>query len=247
MAEGRARLTFEAGGEHVNAPLPAPGDAPACAANGDAPAPSRSTSTPTASQTPGLAVACMPLPAPSRGGLASSSTAVVGSAARAARPIVVDGSPGGMHTALVAPGVSTSGALSRLERPSALAVATAQTQALNPYASRAQREAAVGTIEVSTLAAAPDARPSYEVWKSTAALHQYFWLCVRCRVVNGNQELRCHRCQDTRDAILGTTSSQEMEAMDANTQRIAYGRNVVRTRPLSPQAAAGCFFVGRAR
>ena len=137
-AEGRARLTWEAGGEHFNAPLPAPGDAPARPANGDAPAPFRSTSTPTASQTPGLAVACMPLPAPSRGGLASSSTAVVRSAARAARPIVVDGSPGGMHTALVAPGVSPSGALSRLERPSALAVATAQTQAL---------KVAVGSLE----------------------------------------------------------------------------------------------------
>ena len=218
-AEGRARLTWEAGGEHLDAPRPATGYALAWTGT---PA---SQFTPTASPNPGLALAC--IPAPSRG-ISTSSTALGAPAARGpararACPNVVDGSPGGMHTALVAPGVSTSSALSRLERPSALAVATAQTQALNPYASRAQREAAVGTIEVATLAAAPDARPSYEVWTSTPALHQFFWLCVRCRVVNGNQELRCHRCHDARDAILGTTSSQEMEAMDANTQRMCSG------------------------
>ena len=49
-------------------------------------------------------------------------------------------------------------------------------------------------------------------------------LCFRCRVSNRNDEVSCHQCHDTKDAIVGSTSAAEHASLLANTQGSSYGR-----------------------
>ena len=117
----------------------------------------------------------------------------------------------------------------RASEGSALAV-------LNPYASAHARAEAYGAMQVARFtgeSVRARTRPTYAEWMAAPALHDYFWLCPRCHVANKNDELRCSRCFDTRDAILGKPPTAELAALEANTQRIAYGRRLVRARTCS--------------
>lgn len=106
--------------------------------------------------------------------------------------------------------------------------------ALDPYASAHVRAEAYGAMQVARFSGESvrtRTRPTYTEWMAAPALHDYFWLCPRCHVANKNDEVHCSRCFDTRDAILGKPPTAELAALEANTQRISYGRGVVRAVP----------------
>ena len=98
-----------------------------------------------------------------------------------------------------------------------------------PDASAHNRAEAYNALQVARYAnPSSRSRPTYAEWMRAPALHDFFWLCPRCRIVNSNDEVACSSCFDTRSAILGTTQTAELAALDKNTQRISYGRHVVR-------------------
>ena len=119
-------------------------------------------------------------------------------------------------------------AVAAVPHPSEAEVATARSSVLNPYLSTAEKQAAATTV-MNDQVVRYERYPTMREWSaSTGAMRLSFWACIRCRIVNGVEERKCRECNDSKEQILDATAAEELAALDANTQHIAYGRGIVR-------------------